>query len=72
MAEVSVAPRGAALRDDGEQKHITITRRSFRDGESDYVLNGAKSGCGTSRSSREERVGAQTYATDRTGASIRS
>jgi chromosome segregation protein len=64
MAEVSLHLAGRLAGDDGEKKHISITRRLFRDGESDYLLNGAKSRLRDIQELlREERVGAQTYAT---------
>jgi chromosome segregation protein len=64
MAEVSLHFAGRLHADGGEKKHITITRRLFRDGESDYLLNGAKSRLRDIQDLlREERVGAQTYAT---------
>ena len=64
MAEVSLHLAGRLLGDGGEKKQISITRRLFRDGESDYLLNGAKSRLRDIQDLlREERVGAQTYAT---------
>jgi len=64
MAEVSLHLAGRVNGDGGERKQITITRRLFRDGESDYLLNGAKSRLRDIQDIlREERVGAQTYAT---------
>jgi len=64
MAEVSLHLAGRSHDNGGEKKHITITRRLFRDGESDYLLNGAKSRLRDIQDLlREERVGAQTYAT---------
>src|SRR5262245_4593648 len=64
MAEVSLHLAGQLHGDGGEKKHIQITRRLFRDGESDYLLNGAKSRLRDIQDLlREERVGAQTYAT---------
>ena len=64
MAEVSLHLAGRVNGDGGERKTITITRRLFRDGESDYLLNGAKSRLRDIQDLlREERVGAQTYAT---------
>jgi chromosome segregation protein len=64
MAEVSLHLAGRVNGDGGAAKHITITRRLYRDGESDYLLNGAKSRLRDIQDLlREERVGAQTYAT---------
>lgn len=64
MAEVSLHLAGRINGDGGERKNIQITRRLFRDGESDYLLNGAKSRLRDIQDLlREERVGAQTYAT---------
>jgi len=64
MAEVSLHLAGRSHDNGGERKQITITRRLFRDGESDYLLNGAKSRLRDIQDLlREERVGAQTYAT---------
>lgn len=64
MAEVSLHLAGRLHGNGGENKHIQITRRLFRDGESDYLLNGAKSRLRDIQDLlREERVGAQTYAT---------
>lgn len=62
MAEVTLV-----LRDlDGtiDAKQIRITRRLFRDGESEYLLNGTRTRLRDIQDLlREERVGAQTYAT---------
>jgi len=64
MAEVSLHLAGRANGNGAEPKQISITRRLFRDGESDYLLNGAKSRLRDIQDLlREERVGAQTYAT---------
>jgi len=64
MAEVSLHLAGRGNGNGAERKQITITRRLFRDGESDYLLNGAKSRLRDIQDLlREERVGAQTYAT---------
>jgi chromosome segregation protein len=64
MAEVSLHLAGRISGDGGEKKQISITRRLFRDGESDYLLNGAKTRLRDIQELlREERVGAQTYAT---------
>jgi chromosome segregation protein len=64
MAEVSLHLTGRVNGDGGDRKQIQITRRLFRDGESDYLLNGAKSRLRDIQDLlREERVGAQTYAT---------
>ena len=64
MAEVSLHLAGRTNGDGGERSVITVTRRLFRDGESDYLLNGAKSRLRDIQDMlREQRVGAQTYAT---------
>ncbi len=64
MAEVSLHLAGRHNGDGGDAKNIQITRRLYRDGESDYLLNGAKSRLRDIQDLlREERVGAQTYAT---------
>ncbi len=64
MAEVCLHLAARVNGDGGEKKHITITRRLFRDGESDYLLNGAKTRLRDIQDLlREERIGAQTYAT---------
>ena len=64
MAEVSLHLAGRLHGDGAEKKQITITRRLFRDGESDYLLNGVKTRLRDIQELlRDERVGAQTYAT---------
>src|SRR5262245_41889314 len=42
MAEVSLHLAGRANGNGDEPKQVKITRRLFRDGESDYLLNGVK------------------------------
>ena len=64
LAEVSLHLVGRVAGAGADRNHITITRRLFRSGESDYLLNGAKSRLRDIQDLlREERVGAQTYAT---------
>jgi chromosome segregation protein len=64
MAEVSLYLTGPPANGSPERTRIAITRRLFRTGESDYLLNGAKSRLRDIQDLlREERVGAQTYAT---------
>ncbi|HEX4825714.1 MAG TPA: chromosome segregation protein SMC [Candidatus Polarisedimenticolaceae bacterium] len=63
MAEVSLHLAGKT-NGEGEKPRIAITRRLFRSGESDYLLNGAKTRLRDIQDLlRDERVGAQTYAT---------
>jgi chromosome segregation protein len=64
MAEVSLHLRGQANGNGATPKAITITRRLFRSGDSEYLLNGARSRLRDIQDLlRDERVGAQTYAT---------
>jgi chromosome segregation protein len=64
MAEVSLHLAGRVNGDGLPPKTVTITRRLFRTGDSEYLLNGARSRLRDIQDLlREERVGAQTYAT---------
>ena len=64
MAEVSLVLAGRLAAEADDQQQITITRRLFRTGESDYLLNGSRSRLRDIQDLlREQRVGAQTYAT---------
>jgi chromosome segregation protein len=62
MAEVTLYLRD--LDGSADAARIGITRRLFRDGESEYLLNGSRTRLRDIQDLlREERVGAQTYAT---------
>ncbi len=64
MAEVSLVFRGAEALPHDEQGRITVTRRLFRSGESEYRLNGARARLmDIQEVLRLGRVGARTYAT---------
>ena len=64
MAEVSLHLVGTTGIEGEDAKRIVVTRRLYRDGESEYLMNGQRTRLRDIQDLlREERVGAQTYAT---------
>ena len=64
MAEVSLHFSGAEGLDHSDAGRIVITRRLFRSGESEYLLNGKRARLKDIQTILEEgRVGARSYAT---------
>jgi chromosome segregation protein len=64
MAEVSLVLAGAEGLPQNDQGRLIFTRRLFRDGESEYLLNGTRSRLKDIQELlRQARVGARTYAT---------
>ncbi len=64
MAEVSLHFAGAEGMPQAENGKVAVTRRLFRDGESEYLLNGQRARLKDIQDLlREARVGARTYAT---------
>lgn len=64
MAEVSIHLRGAEGIDRAEGGRLVVTRRLFRSGDSDYLLNGAKARLKDIQEIlRQARIGTKTYAT---------
>lgn len=64
LAEVSLYLSGVNGTPDGAERDVVLTRRLFRDGESEYCINGARSRLKDIQELlREARIGAQTYAT---------
>jgi len=64
LAEVSLSFAGAEALSQSDQGRIVFTRRLFRSGESEYLLNGSRARLRDFQEIlREGRVGARTYAT---------
>ncbi len=64
MAEVTLQLTGLNGSPGGETREVVLTRRLYRDGESEYLVNGARSRLRDIQEIlREARVGTQTYAT---------